>query len=89
MSLGFWKLENAGTDETKKPQREAQRVRSAHGERRGKERRSQDADRDTWRLPCLQLLNTLLLSPQENSSVLLKKLFKLRKSLLKHIVQAR
>lgn len=35
MSLGFWKLENAGTDETKKPHREAQRVRSAHGERRG------------------------------------------------------
>lgn len=84
MSLGFWKRENAGTDETKKPHREAQQVRSAHGERR-----SQDADRDTWRLPGLQLLNTLLLSPQENSSVLFKKLFKLRKSLLKHIMQAR
>lgn len=38
MSLGFWKLENAGTDETKKPHREAQRVRSAHGERRGEEK---------------------------------------------------
>lgn len=45
----------------------ADEVSTQGEERRGEQARSQDADRDTWRLRCRHLV--LLLSPREKTSV--------------------